>query len=134
MGFADEIRQVIDNLLVNAVEATPRGGRLTVGLRHGRSWKNRSELGARLTIADTGCGIPESDRSKVFEPFFTTKAEKGNGLGLWVVQGIVEKHGGDIKVRSSDAPAKSGTVIAIFWPSDVKALPTPKFARSESAA
>jgi PAS domain S-box-containing protein len=134
VGFADEIRQVVDNMLVNAVEATAPGGNLTLCLRQSRSWKNRSELGARLTIADNGCGIPKAYLARVFEPFFTTKAEKGNGLGLWVVRGIVEKHGGSIKIRSTDAAARSGTVISIFWPSALKTHPTTKLIRSEHAA
>jgi PAS domain S-box-containing protein len=133
IGFADEIRQVVDNLLVNAVEATPHGGRLTLSLRQSRSWKNHSELGARLTIADNGCGIPKAHLARVFEPFFTTKAEKGTGLGLWVVKGIVKKHGGSIKIRSTDAPARSGTAIVIFWPYAAKALPTSQLAQSEHA-
>jgi PAS domain S-box-containing protein len=134
IGFADEIRQVVDNLLVNAVEATPQGGRLTLCLRQSQSWKNRNQPGARLTVADNGCGIPQAYLSKVFEPFFTTKAEKGTGLGLWVVKGIVEKHSGSIKLRSTDAAARSGTVISIFWPSAVEADPISQTSRSEYAA
>jgi PAS domain S-box-containing protein len=134
LGFADEIRQVADNLLVNAGEATPCGGRLTLRLRQSRNWKNRSEQGARLTIADKGCGIPKAHMARVFEPFFTTKGEKGNGLGLWVVKGIVEKHGASIKIRSRDVAARSGTAISIFWPSAFKASPTPKDGRSDQAA
>jgi len=134
IGFADEIRQVVDNLLVNAVEATQHGGRLTLYLRPSQSWKTRTERGARLTIADNGCGIAKDCLARVFEPFFTTKAEKGTGLGLWVVKGIVEKHGGSIKLRSSDTTARRGTVISIFWPSAVKEHPASKLARSEHAA
>jgi len=134
IGFADEIRQVVDNLLINAVEATPRGGRLALALRQSRCWKNHSQAGARLTIADSGCGIPKAHMARVFEPFFTTKAEKGTGLGLWVVKGIVKKHGGSIKIRSTDAPARSGTAIVIFWPYAAKAFPTSQLARSEHAA
>jgi signal transduction histidine kinase len=131
IGFADEIRQVVDNLLVNAVAATPPGGRLTLCLRQMRNWKNHNELGARLTIADNGCGIPKARLSRVFEPFFTTKPDKGKGLGLWVVKGIVDKHGGSVKIRSTDAAARSGTVVSIFWPSAVKASPASKLARQE---
>ena len=104
IGFADEIRQVIDNLLLNAVEASVNGGRLMVCVRPSRDWKNLAQMGARLTIADTGSGIPSESIARVFEPFFTTKPEKGTGLGLWVVRGIVAKHGGGIKVRSRAAP------------------------------
>jgi two-component system, NtrC family, sensor kinase len=80
-------------------------------------------LGARLTIVDNGCGIPKADRKRIFEPFFTTKAEKGTGLGLWVVKGIVGKHGGKIKIRSTDAATRSGTFFSIFWPYAVEARP-----------
>ena len=132
-GFADEIRQVVDNLLLNAVEATTHDGHFTLCLRQSRSWKH-NEVGARLTIADNGCGIPKACLAKVFEPFFTTKAEKGTGLGLWVVKGIVEKHGGSVRIRSSDAPERSGTVISIFWPAALNARPASKLTRSEHAA
>jgi signal transduction histidine kinase len=124
IGFADEIRQVVDNLLVNCLEATSPGGRLALRLRPLGSRKNHSKLGARLTIADNGSGIPKAYLAKIFEPFFTTKAEKGTGLGLWVVKGIVEKHGGNIKIRSTDAPGRSGTTVSIFWPSAVESRPT----------
>jgi PAS domain S-box-containing protein len=126
IGFADEIRQVVDNLLVNAVEATPPGGRLVLCLRQMRNWKNHGEVGARLTIGDNGCGIPKARLSRVFEPFFTTKPDKGKGLGLWVVKGIIHKNGGSIKIRSTDAAARSGTVVSIFWPSAVIASPRSK--------
>jgi PAS domain S-box-containing protein len=133
IGFADQVRQVVDNLLVNAMEATPSGGRLALFLRQSRNWKNHGEFGVRLTIADNGCGIPKANLSKVFEPFFTTKAERGTGLGLWVVKGIVEKHGGSVKIRSTTAGARSGTVISIFWPAAMKANPTRNFGRSNAA-
>lgn len=117
LGFGDEIRQAIDNLLLNAVEATPRGGRLAVSLRWSRDQKDPSRPRiARLTIADTGSGIPKDQLSRLFEPFFTTKVEKGNGLGLWVVRGIVAKHEGSIRMRSSTRDGNSGTVISILWP------------------
>lgn len=117
LGFSDEIRQAIDNLLLNAIEATPRGGRLAVSLRWSRDRQDERQPGvARLTIADTGSGISRAQRSRLFEPFFTTKAEKGNGLGLWVVRGIVTKHEGSIRVRSSTSDGHRGTAISILWP------------------
>jgi len=116
-GCGDEIRQAIDNLLLNAVEATPRGGKLVVSLRRSRDRKDQREPGvARLTIADTGSGIAQEQLSHLFEPFFTTKTEKGNGLGLWIVRGIVTKHEGNIRVRSSTRSNNRGTVISILWP------------------
>lgn len=117
LGFEDEIRQVIDNLLLNAVEATPRGGQLAVSLRWSRDRRDqRYPTSARLTIADTGSGISKDQLSRLFEPFFTTKAEKGNGLGLWVVRGIVTKHEGSIRIRSSTKDSTRGTVVSILFP------------------
>ncbi|HET7873477.1 MAG TPA: HAMP domain-containing sensor histidine kinase, partial [Terriglobales bacterium] len=88
----------------------------------------------RLTIADTGCGIPKEHRWRVFEPFFTTKAEKGTGLGLWILQGIIAKHDGVMSLRSSDAGDKSGTVVSIFLPSHTRRPRTSKPSKAESAA
>jgi PAS domain S-box-containing protein len=115
-GFADEIRQVIDNLLLNAVESMPNGGRLSLSVHSSREWKNRFRQGIRMTVGDSGSGIPQALLSKIFEPFFTTKAEKGTGLGLWVVRGIVAKHEGAIRVRSSAITRRTGTVISVFLP------------------
>src|SRR5581483_1332421 len=123
IGFADEVRQVVDNLLLNAVEAVPIAGRLTVSVHPSHDWANPHQVGIRLTVADSGYGISKENLSKVFEPFFTTKAEKGTGLGLWVVRGIVAKHDGNIRIRSSEGK-KSGTVISVFWPSPGGKEPT----------
>ena len=116
IGFPDEIRQIIDNLLLNAIEAMPQGGRLQVSVRQSLDWKNGSRKGVRLIIADSGSGISKDKLSRIFEPFFTTKPEKGTGLGLWVVQALVIKHDGTIRVRSSDKSGRSGTVISVVWP------------------
>ena len=69
--------------------------------------------------------------ARVFEPFFTTKPEKGTGLGLWVVRGILAKHGGKIRIRSSWHKANSGTVISILWP--MLASQGGELSRSETA-
>ena len=123
LGFGDEIRQAIDNLLLNAVEATPKSGRLVVSLRWSRDRKDESQPWiARLTIADTGSGISREQRSRLFEPFFTTKAEKGNGLGLWVVRGIVTKHEGSIRIWSSTRESCRGTAVSILWPLQQKGV------------
>ena len=129
-GVAHEIRQVVDNLLINAADAMPRGGHLTLCLRQSRTWRKPSELGVRFTIADNGCGIPKPCLARVFEPFFTTKAEKGTGLGLWVVKGIIEKYGGNIRIRSTNKAPRSGTVVSIFWPKNTvtKRLVRPEYA------
>jgi signal transduction histidine kinase len=116
LGFPDEIRQVIDNLLLNAIEATPGGGRLDIHVHPSVDWKNRNRRGVRLTIGDSGSGISPDTLSRIFEPFFTTKLQKGTGLGLWVVRGLVLKHEGTIRVRSSHGNKKTGTVVSVFWP------------------
>lgn len=136
LGFPDELRQVIDNLLLNALEAMPRGGRLNISVHESFEWKNhgRYRNGVRFTIADTGCGIPKEHRWRIFEPFFTTKAEKGTGLGLWILQGIIAKHDGVMNLRSSDAEDKSGTVVSIFLPSHSRGLRKSKSSNVEPAA
>ena len=107
---------MVDNLLLNAVEAMPEGGRLSVAVHPSRDWKHETRRGIRLTIGDSGYGISREVRPRIFEPFFTTKAEKGTGLGLWVARGLIAKHDGTIRVRSSNAKGHSGTVISILWP------------------
>lgn len=137
IGFTDELRQVIDNLLLNAMEAMPYGGRLDISLHDSSDWKHHHHgrrKGIRLTIADTGCGIPKEQQWRIFEPFFTTKPEKGTGLGLWVLQGIVSKHEGSLSLRSSDIEGRSGTVVSIFLPSHNVAPVESEVAHSESAA
>jgi signal transduction histidine kinase len=74
--------------------------------------------GVRITVADNGTGIAAEHLSQIFEPFFTTKEAKGTGLGLWVSQGIVQKHHGSIRLRTSMDSARHGTCIAVFIPFD----------------
>jgi PAS domain S-box-containing protein len=114
-GYSGELRQLLANLLVNAVDAMADGGSLQVRIASGRQWSDGRE-GIRITVADNGSGIPKPNLRRIFEPFFTTKKDTGTGLGLWVSHGIVQKHGGSIRVRSrSDGPA-TGTVFAVFLP------------------
>ncbi|HKF23691.1 MAG TPA: PAS domain S-box protein [Candidatus Angelobacter sp.] len=133
-GFPDEIRQVIDNLLLNSLEATPSGGRLAVAVHWSQDWKKEGRAGVRLTIADSGQGISKEQLAMIFEPFFTTKAERGTGLGLWVVQGVVAKHDGSMKLRSSTREGKSGTVVSILWPASRWDDRERGMTRSQSAA
>ncbi len=110
---ANQIRQALIALFVNAVEAMPKGGTLSV--RTDFDEENRS---VRLFISDTGHGIPEEIRSKIFEPFFSTKMDgKGVGLGLPVVYGIIKRHHGSIEVISK---ANQGTTFVISLPRDQK--------------
>jgi len=115
--FEGEIRQVLNNLVGNAVDAMPRGGLLLIRSRRTTNW-NSGEQGVTLTFADTGSGISRAVQRRIFEPFFTTKDNHGTGLGLWISQEIVEKHQGKLGVRSSQRPGKSGTVFRLFLPFD----------------
>jgi PAS domain S-box-containing protein len=117
--FESELRQVIANLLVNAIDATPPGGRVLIRECRCRRWST-GERGVRITIADNGHGIEREVLSRIFEPFFTTKTNTGTGLGLWVTREIVDKHGGFIRVRSRQGRA-SGTVFMFFLPDVVMA-------------
>ena len=114
--FAGEIRQVLSNLLINALDATPSGGHVVIRIRDSRDWSNGGRRGARITFSDNGPGIPVELRNRVFEPFFTTKGQKGTGLGLWVSAGIVHKHQGVLRVRSSQRQGLAGTSFSIFLP------------------
>jgi PAS domain S-box-containing protein len=118
--YEGEIRQVLANLIGNAVDATAAGGRLLVRARRSRHWRDSQTVGVRLTIADTGTGMTPEVRSRIFEAFFTTKEATGTGLGLWVSQEIIQKHRGLVHVRSRAAsgPQASGTVFQLFVPDD----------------
>ncbi len=111
-----EIRQVVANLLNNSIDAVDVGGFVRIRISAARERSGAGSPGARLTIADSGSGIPVAIRKHLFEPFFTTKKDVGTGLGLWISKTIVEKHGGSIRVRSRTTPGSSGTVFSIFLP------------------
>ena len=113
-GFPGELRQVLSNLVLNALEAVAVDG--TVSLRVKETRNGLEQFGLQVTVADNGAGIPPANMSRIFEPFFTTKNSKGTGLGLWVSQGIVEKHGGTIRVRSGVGMGHHGTCFLIFLP------------------
>ena len=107
----NKIKQVLMNLLINASQAMPDGGNMTVATRLMNDGRHLS-----IAIADTGMGIPRENIPKIFDPFFTTKGpEKGTGLGLSVSYGIVQQHGGHISV---DSPLGRGTTFTILLPTD----------------
>jgi PAS domain S-box-containing protein len=115
--FDGEIRQVIYNLLANAVDAMQQGGgRLLLRSREGHDHAT-GRPGLILTIADTGTGMSSETLSKIFEPFYSTKGLAGTGLGLWISKEIVGRHHGQLRVRSSQRPGRTGTVFTIFLPS-----------------
>jgi len=101
--IAGEMKQVLANLIANAMDATPAGGVVEVSV-------TRRTDGVEIAVSDTGCGISEADRRRLFEPFFTTKADIGTGLGLWVSKGIVEKHGGVLLI---DEAGEQGTTFRV---------------------
>ena len=114
-GFPAELRQVFSNLLINAAEASGEKSVITIHVYPSRRW-SRDLWGTRVSIADTGPGIPKEIREHIFEPFFTTKGDRGSGVGLWVSQGIVEKHKGTMRLFSRTAPGPTGTVFSVFLP------------------
>jgi CheY-like chemotaxis protein len=113
LGNAAEIREALTNLLLNAVDAMPTGGRLMVtGHVEGADADGVSPSWAILTVSDTGTGMTEETRRRIFDPFFTTKGFQGTGLGLAVVYGIMERHGGRIDVAS--IPGEGSTFTLRF--------------------
>jgi PAS domain S-box-containing protein len=118
--FAGEVRQVIANMVSNAIDATSGGGRLVICARRSRDWKDSGRAGVRFTVADTGSGMDAEEQQHLFEAFFTTKGITGTGLGLWVSSEIIQKHDGRVRVRSRSAASgrPSGTVFQMFFPDD----------------
>ncbi len=112
--FENDIRQVLNNLIANAIDAMRMGGRLLV--RAHKSQDKAGRQGVRITVADTGHGMTSEVLQRVFEPFFTTKDLNGTGLGLWISSGIVDRHQGRLSVRSSVHPEHHGTVFTLFLP------------------
>jgi PAS domain S-box-containing protein len=108
-GSQGELRQVFVNLVGNALDAMPSGGRLLV-----RACVHQGEKsGVRATVADTGEGMSAETQARLFRPFFTTKSSTGTGLGLWLSLEILNKHGASIRVRSRRG---TGTAISVFFP------------------
>ncbi|MEX0821494.1 MAG: ATP-binding protein [Rhodothermales bacterium] len=106
MGSATELREVFLNLILNAVQAMPNGGRLVFRT-------DESRKGVRIRIKDTGMGMSDSVRERIFEPLFTTKGERGTGMGMAVSYGIIQEHEGTINVKSH---LGEGTLFEIILP------------------
>ncbi len=113
--YEGELRQVLNNLVSNAFDASQRGGRLLLRSRTATEWST-GRRGIALTIADNGSGMDEATRMRVFEAFFTTKGMAGTGLGLWISSEILLRHGSQIRVRSSTQASGHGTVFVLFMP------------------
>ncbi|HSY12912.1 MAG TPA: CHASE3 domain-containing protein [Verrucomicrobiae bacterium] len=118
-GYPGELRQVFSNLVGNAIEAIAGdGGQLVLHTRESSLSSDPNRKGIRITVLDSGSGIPRGVRKNLFAPFYTTKGEKGTGLGLWISRSIVEKHEGTIHVTSTSRNGRSGTAFSVFLPYD----------------
>jgi CheY-like chemotaxis protein/anti-sigma regulatory factor (Ser/Thr protein kinase) len=116
-GIESEIREAITNLVLNAVDAMPHGGRITIrtqALRNdGTGNGGKSPVKAVIEITDSGTGMDEETRKRCLEPFFSTKGKRGTGLGLAMVYGVMERHGGSIEIQSE---VGKGTTFLLFFP------------------
>ena len=116
-GIESEIREAVTNLVLNAVDAMPRGGKITVStqiLRNSGSANGvKNPAKAVIEITDTGTGMDEETRKRCLEPFFSTKGKRGTGLGLAMVYGVMERHGGSIEIQSE---VGKGTTFLLFFP------------------
>jgi len=113
-GLQGELKQILSNLVANAIDASGDHGRIVVHAWSSRHFQS-GQRGVRISIADNGAGIHEKDKAKLFLPFFTTKKDLGTGLGLWITRDLLEKKGGHIRFRSRDSQP-SGTVMSIYLP------------------
>ncbi len=132
-AFPGEMRQVFSNLFVNALEAVGEGGVICLHVSCTHDWLHPESLGVRVTVGDSGPGIAPEHRHHIFEPFFTTKGENGTGLGLWITYGIVQKHGGRIRVRSCAETRRHGTCFSVFLRSGPLGLQRLPHARGKAA-
>jgi PAS domain S-box-containing protein len=119
-GFPAELRQVVTNILVNAIEAAGPNGRMRIRLEGAPAEEFRG-VGAMIEVADSGPGITDTAAPRLFQPFFTTKGEHGTGLGLWVCMGIVQKHGGMIRLVNCNDDGYRGACARIYLPAKTMA-------------
>jgi PAS domain S-box-containing protein len=113
-GFPSELKQVFMNLISNAIQAMPHGGRLRVRIAH--AYGQHGASGIHIYISDTGTGISAQASKRLFEPFFTTKSTKGTGLGLWISRGIIQKHDGTLHFRSIGQASVALTTFRVYLP------------------
>ncbi len=124
VAFEGELRQVFANLIGNAADALLPNGRIVLRIQNSMDWRNQRK-GVRVTVADNGHGMNRETVRRLFEPFFSTKGTIGTGLGLWVSKEIVEKHGGFIRMRSSQTLPRNGTSFTVFLPYETARTTTP---------
>lgn len=111
MGNSSEMREVLANIYLNAIDAMPNGGSIKVSSSAGKN-------GVLLTVRDTGVGMSPEIKRRVFDPFFTTKGSRGTGLGMSVVYGIIQRHGGSIEIESEPGKGTSFNILLRAAPSD----------------
>jgi PAS domain S-box-containing protein len=114
-GFPAELRQVFTNIFVNALDAVGKGGRIRIRIEPVAADELRA-AGTLVEVTDSGPGISEQAGENLFQPFFTTKGENGTGLGLWVSNGIVQKHGGTIRIVNSGDADLRGACVRVYLP------------------
>jgi PAS domain S-box-containing protein len=129
-GYPVELRQVLLNLVGNAIQAMPDGGVLRIHLAETVD-QAAARRGVSISVLDTGVGIRPEDAEKLFQPFFSTKSTKGTGLGLWISKGIVLKYEGRITFRSLCYQGRHVTCFRVFLPSDA-ASASPRVASLET--
>lgn len=115
-GFPGEVRQIFANLIANAIEALSEGGSLCIRASKVRARDGSNRSGVRIMFFDNGTGIAPTHRKRIFEPFYTTKQDVGTGLGLWLTMQLIDKHHGNLRVRSSVRPGRSWTAFSVFLP------------------
>lgn len=122
-GFPAELRQVFANVIANAVDAAGSNGQILIRMRAVPAEEFRGS-GVAVEVLDSGPGIDNQDSQKLFQPFFTTKGDRGTGLGLWVSMGIVQKHGGTIRIENSKNSELRGAVVRVYLPVHTLATPS----------
>lgn len=122
-GFPAELRQVFANVITNAVDAAGNNGKILIRMRAVPAEEFRGS-GVAVEVLDSGPGIDNQDSRKLFQPFFTTKGDRGTGLGLWVSMGIVQKHGGNIRIENSNDDELHGAVVRVYLPVHTLATPS----------
>jgi signal transduction histidine kinase len=118
VGIESELREALTNLIMNAVDAIPTGGTITVRTRVGSRSPSESPTHVLLEVGDTGIGMSEETRKRCLEPFYSTKGKRGTGLGLAMVYGVMERHSGQIDIQSE---LGHGTTIRLILP--IRRLP-----------
>jgi signal transduction histidine kinase len=118
VASSGELRQVLVNLIGNALDAIGSKGTLRIDVRTSADWAQSGIPGLRISICDTGSGIPKNMLKNIFEPFVSTKEDRGTGLGLWISKEIIRRHGGSLSVRSSTSGIHRGTIMSVFIPTN----------------